>query len=604
MAQVLDQEAELSDRDTRQMMRTLETAMRVRTIFIVLAVVLAALHTWAGRYAMDPDGISYFDMADAFARHDWAMAVNRLWSPLFPFLLGVVMAIFRPGPQGEFAFAHYVNFVVFLASLVSFDFFLRQLLKFRETQLEANVRRERIPISPEGIVAIGYVIFIWSALNLATMLDIDPDQAVATFAYLAAGLFLRTRMQPAGWSSFALLGCALGLGYLAKAPMVIAALVFFALAVWRVPHGVADRISQAGLALRVAVAIVAFSVVVSPLVYAFFRINGRITIGDSARLNYAWHVDRLPLVHWQGQPGDRGAPRHPTRMISVVPAAYEFATPVRGTYPPWFDPAYWNEGVVPRFDARGHLWAVLRSIKVTSLHAAVYHWVPSVGVLALLVAYMRRKGWVSIRDVAAYSGVWMPAAVAFAAFSLIRLEPRYVEAFATLLWLGIVAGLTFPAGAEGQVASRKFVATVLIVHFVLITASSSLPLTLTGKSLLEGSSASSSVNWRVAEGLMRMGVKPGDKVAIIGRGAFAYWARLARVRIIGEIPVASESDFWAADTHVRQRILDTFASVGAKIAVLPPPEARRRDMRSQVDVSAMGWLRVGDTGYYAMPLVK
>jgi hypothetical protein len=259
---------------------------------------------------------------------------------------------------------------------------------------------------------------------------------------------------------------------------------------------------------------------------------------------------------------------------------------------------------MPRFNAKGHLFAVLRGLRVTSLRAAVYHWLPSVALLMVLVANMRRKRWVSLRDVAACSGMWIPAVVLFGAFSLVRFESRYVEAFVTLLWLGIVGGLAFPAGVEGLTASRRFVAAVLIVHLVLIAASSGLPLTLAGRSVLAGKPTPRSADWEVAEGLRRMGVEPGDKVAIVGRGAFAYWARLARVRIVGEIPVASESDFWAADEAVREKILATFAGVGAKAAILPPAEARRREMRSQVDVSARGWQRLGDTGYHVLRLPK
>ena len=40
---------------------------------------------------------------------------------------------------------------------------------------------------------------------------------------------------------------------------------------------------------------------------------------------------------------------HPTRQIMTHPPVFEFDGPVPGTYPPWTDPSYWNEGVHPRF---------------------------------------------------------------------------------------------------------------------------------------------------------------------------------------------------------------------------------------------------------------
>jgi len=47
--------------------------------FRLLAVALGGLHTWAAisRFSMNPDGIAYLDMADAYMRGDWRAAVVR-----------------------------------------------------------------------------------------------------------------------------------------------------------------------------------------------------------------------------------------------------------------------------------------------------------------------------------------------------------------------------------------------------------------------------------------------------------------------------------------------------------------------------------------------
>ena len=47
---------------------------------VVSTLVLGLIHTWAGRYSMNLDGISYLDLGDSFARHDWANALNASWS--------------------------------------------------------------------------------------------------------------------------------------------------------------------------------------------------------------------------------------------------------------------------------------------------------------------------------------------------------------------------------------------------------------------------------------------------------------------------------------------------------------------------------------------
>ena len=49
---------------------------------------------------------------------------------------------------------------------------------------------------------------------------------------------------------------------------------------------------------------------------------------------------------------------HPTRKIYDDPTMYEFGTPFKVTYPPWYDPSYWYEGVKLTLDPREQLSVV------------------------------------------------------------------------------------------------------------------------------------------------------------------------------------------------------------------------------------------------------
>jgi hypothetical protein len=49
--------------------------------------------------------------------------------------------------------------------------------------------------------------------------------------------------------------------------------------------------------------------------------------------------------HWQGSKPGHADAQHPTRQIYGGPAVYEFATPIAGTYPVWYDPSYWYAGL-------------------------------------------------------------------------------------------------------------------------------------------------------------------------------------------------------------------------------------------------------------------
>ena len=112
---------------------------------------------------------------------------------------------------------------------------------------------------------------------------------------------------------------------------------------------------------------------------------------------------------------------------------------------------------------------------------------------------------------------------------------------------GVFCGVRLPDSHE----SRRLVACVVVAISLLIIVKIAAPTAQvmydSGRDLLRGRLASAHVHWQVADGLSRMGIQPGDQVALIGLGGRAYWARLARVRIVAEVPQAEESEFQEAD---------------------------------------------------------
>ncbi|MGH2373907.1 MAG: hypothetical protein ACRDIC_10645 [bacterium] len=463
---------------------------------------------------------------------------------------------------------HAVNLLVFFASLAAFDFFLRELLRYR--------RETGVVGAPAWVVTtVGYVIFLWSSLNLIGTAFVAPDFAVATFAYLAAGLVLRCRREPHGLVPWAALGIALGMGYLAKAPMFPLGLVFLLLAAVPRPRRITLRnlLSRAGLALAV------FLLVASVHVAGLYATKGRLTLGDSAWLNYLWHVNRVPVLHYQGGRPGIGTPQHPTRVIYDDPAAYEFAGPVVATYPPWFDPAYWYRGLRPRPDPKGHVITARWSLRLYGGERALHHWLPSGVLLLLVAAYLVRRRWWSREALARHAVLWAAGVTALAMYAVIHLESRYIAPFMTFLWLGVVTGVRLPAGRQVIRGAGIVLVAVLMVHAALV-----LIVTTRGarairrESIAHASSRPVDAHWRVAQALREMDMRPGDRVAVIGPGIRAYRARLGRLRIVAEVPAWEEHEFWAADPQTRQAILDRFAAAGAKVVVheiSARPEARR-----------------------------
>src|SRR5579862_9801802 len=93
-------------------------------VFVMLA---GAVLAWDGRYAMDPDGLSYLDMASSTAAQGWHHLINGYWSPLYAAILAIVYW-FHPSPRQEIPAVQFVNWIIFDIATMCFAFFLRRWL--------------------------------------------------------------------------------------------------------------------------------------------------------------------------------------------------------------------------------------------------------------------------------------------------------------------------------------------------------------------------------------------------------------------------------------------------------------------------------------------
>ncbi len=573
----------------------------------LVALALGFLQAWGRRHAsadgllyIGADSIAYLDQGDAWLRGDWTTAVNALWSPLYPWLLGLTLHIFRPSPYQEFTVARLLNFVIYAGTLAAFAYCLRGLLGIRGTHIIFG--REDVStqpaattnnaahgwLAPHTLLLLGYALFIWTSLQMNRVARSSPDMLVAALSYLATGLLLRMRAGPARPRMFALLGLVLGLGYLAKTIMFPLAFVWLACALYA-------RKCPRRDAPRVLLALLIFLLIAGPFVVVLSRAQHRLTIGDSARLNYAWYVNRImPFTHWQGETPDGGTPAHPTRRIFVAPDVYEFAAPIQATYPPWYDPAYWYEGVRPHFNLRQQARAIARN-SFLLLRYICYRFflLTTLLGLALLFAFSgrgRRLG----HDVATYWLLSAPALVTCGLYLLINVEVRYLAPFVTLIALSLFAAVSLPAHKTRQRVLRVIVGCILLTAALSLAPAIVRDVAATAHDAIAGSAADD-VQWQVAEELRRQGVSQGAPVAVIGDAMYAAWPRLARVRVVAELPARTGNVevFWGADEQRRQKVLATafVLAAGARIVVAHhvPPAALTE-----------GWRPLGTTGYYVL----
>jgi hypothetical protein len=397
--------------------------------------------------------------------------------------------------------------------------------------------------------------------------------AFALMFYLSGAIL---RIQRTGGSDmlFFAMGVASALFFLARtafAPSIVGLLCIVLILRWRQRRSL---LRPSGLLIAPVLLLAA------PFVLAITWKSGAFTIGDSGRLNYGWEVDGASrLIHWQGEPFDIGKPKHPTRKVLDSPATYVFDQPVAGFYPPWYDPSYWYAGIRPKLKL-GHELKII----FVNLTVAINIFVRSpvtlpVCLFILLVGI--RTWW---RDFVRLWPVFLFAASGLAVYCLVYFEKRYIAANLILLWLLLLGSLRFE-----NVQRRKFAQIVLIgcslAFLVLFVGRKQISAVRASASdLLSGREHEVSVDDLLARRLTQLGLRPGDKVAFIGSSINAYWAHLASVKIVAEVPLLygrterplnnlliddtrQIQSFWQADPATRTRVLGAFRDAGAVMVV-------------------------------------
>lgn len=561
----------------------------LRTLLRLVALGLGAAHTVIAvmQQSMNEDGIDYLDMGDAWLRGDWDMAVNGIWSPLYSWILGAMIQIFQPSIAWEFPAVQITNFFVYAIALFCFEYFWRELTIIRGIGLRQA--QERVDFHPAAWLALGYSLFIWCSLNLVEVWAVNPDMCVTAIVYLAAGRVIRIARDPGSLRLALGLGVILGFGYLAKAAMMPLALVLILLCTAMPTAGI-GRLKTA------LVALVGFLLVAGPFVAALSAKYGAFTFSEVSRFAYLKHVNEMPFPNFHPVL-DRldGMPKHPPRKVFDGPAIYEFAEPVGGTYAMSYDPGYWTAGLEPRVE-------LPRQIRALATQWMVYFdlfFRLQGGFLATMLLLLAMSPWggkqPAGRGVGLLLTLWATAALGL--YSLVYVTARYIAAFVLLLWAGLLTMVRFSDGANHRRLANAGGLSLILFVWINIAA-----LNLEGLAAVGGFSPLSESGTvpgqfsdghradhpAIAEAILADGLEAGDHVGFIGYSFSAYWARLARLRIVAEIHPEDMPDFWEADPEKQDQILQAFSSAGVAAVVSEPAPS---------GWSSPGWEEIGQTGY-------
>lgn len=536
-------------------------AVGSRWAWRALALLLCGLHAYVARHVTCPDGVSYLDIAGACVQGDWAASLNPYWSPLYPWLLAAALAVLRPTAYWEPAVAHGVNFGIFVVALVAFEWLLSELLLACRRD-EAQGRA----LPDWALAGLGYALFLWVSRRLVTVSFVTPDMCVAALAYAAAALLLRLRRLGPSRSRSLALGLVLGLAYLAKTVMFPLGFVFLAVSGF-VAGGTRPALRH--LAWAGAALLLVAGAFIAPLSAS----RGYWTFGDSGRLNYAWYVGGVPRPH---APPDLGA-AHPPRRLPGTPQAWELAGPAKGTYPLWYDPSYWYEGV--------RVGATLgQQLRAIGKAAITYYELLAEQLLAftLLAAVLflfalaghegpwhRRLG-MGLRRIVEQRVLLVPTGAALGLYLLVgHVEGRLAGPFLVLAGLAVLAAARSAPGQEA--AAARLAGAGLAVLVGLLAINLAFDAGNAAAAVARGETAEAHPDWQAARALGASGLRPGDGVAFVGFTFDACWARLGGYRIVAEVPETQERRFWEASPGEAAAVLAAFRRAGARAVVARHP---------------------------------
>jgi ABC-type transport system involved in multi-copper enzyme maturation permease subunit len=583
-------------------------------LYIAFLVPIAWLASRFDPYQMDGDAMSYMDIGDLIRSHQWAGVVNGYWHPLYPALLALARSVTHANRMNELRAYYMLNYGIFLASVAAMLFFVTALEKLRRRMQPSDDQDlSGVPLLPlNALRLLGVCSLVITSQRELTMGKVRPDALLQTLMLLAFAMLLQALASES--LIFApLMGLFLGLAYLTKSFAFLIALL--TIGMMMLFQGWIQRRRIGRVIVGGALALGAFAAIAAPYMTALSMQKHRLDFGDSGALAYAWlsaGTEKMHLEPWMT--GSFGSSTvkliHPEQQLLASPGIYSYRAEPYGTYPPWFDTTFFNERVVP------HL----------NLHILVPRFARNM-VLVIRYLFNHPEGWILL-CLFLYLGArfrfahwrqdafWVPVvALGFAMMSiygLVLIEERYVTFAYLCILLPAFAMLRLPhpQSKSSERGCLQFCAYALVVLMAFLALGESLRVALVERrnqsvAGIPGGWYSPSI-FGAAKGLNALGLglnSQPDEIACMGTIACVYdpyWMRVAHVRVLTEVynPDAQHLLEEFEGLPNRQQVYDVLKAQGAKALV------------AYFDAGAMtgrtpasdGWVRLGETNFYAMPL--
>lgn len=525
-----------------------------RAILAALSIVLAFSQMWITRGVMDPDGVSYSDIAKAYLRGDWHTALNSYWSPLYSWLLAIAYLIFRPSMQWEYMVAHVINFLAFIAVLSAW------IWSFREWERWQGPPADRLSVEVASFAAI-----TWAGLHLVGVGFTSADMIVLAITVAMAAVLVRIRRGAARTRDFVFLGFALAFGFFAKA-------AFQAL--------IPVILIEAAILLRTAkdsrlYASAAISVLLPlPFIIALSVSKGHFVTGDAGRVNYSSHVGGMSLEGWKDNgawPGEKA--KHPVSRLLDSPRVTGFESHPVGTFPLHFDPSWWWEGYPSTFH-----WARQLMVIRSNVGYCITRFVICPALVFVLACAIFGGAIKMVRVLRASWFIWTPAIIMLGIYCLVYTLHRYLAGPFAILIFSLIA-------ASWAVRLPRWAAGLAVVLVLLGCVHQKFEFIQGPKSLIKAIAGSvdprETADITLATNMLKAGAGKGERVALIGSSLGASWLSLLGDTVIATVPSTLRYDdrtlgrnqvesfekgdeFWLSNAEAKRRVFDAFRGVHAK----------------------------------------
>jgi hypothetical protein len=245
---------------------------------------------------------------------------------------------------------------------------------------------------------------------------------------------------------------------------------------------------------------------------------------------------------------------------------------------------------------------------------------PALVICFLAIILRRGKGIGLMKWPPLYWALIIPAVAGIALYCVVFVDKRYVAGSIAVLSIRMLAGVSIPEGRLSQYANGGAqMAALFFLMAMAVWLRDALLMSI--RDAVTRREGECNVSWMMAHRLVKLGVKPGDRVAFVGTGISADWVRLVKAKVVAEVPaswdrgtmlnIVEENEqnsvrFFQLDETSRDKVYDAFLCAGAVIAVTShvPRDARVDDWRPVLDPTEPGYPRTGgqvleqSPGYY------